>query len=189
MSSISGYWDTGPHTPLPVEPTWQEFAVCAGGEIVSRLLAEPRTFENADFIFRDTGVLMELKEIETEFSDSVGFQKRFEELMDRVLSENPGWKPVLLGGSDNPPSLVSCRVRTTLSLADITHFEKGEPSTPGHKEALRNQLAYRRSCSCQRWLHRHRPRPDSGTRSSTPRPLILVHRLPRVYHRQSLCGA
>lgn len=99
MPSIPGFWDIGPHDPLPVEPTWQEFVQLSGGEVVSRLLPEPRTFENADFIFKNAGVLAELKEIETEFSKSEAFHKGFDELMNRVLAEDPDWKPLLFGGS------------------------------------------------------------------------------------------
>ncbi|TCJ15228.1 hypothetical protein EZJ19_07935 [Parasulfuritortus cantonensis] len=104
MPSIPGFWDIGPHDPIPVEPTWQEFVLGAGGEIVSRLIPEPRTFENADFIFKEVSVLAELKEIETEFSGSEAFRKGFDELMNRVLAEDPNWKPVLFGGTGNYPA-------------------------------------------------------------------------------------
>ena len=103
VPSIPGFWDTGSHDPLPVEPTWQEFVLVAGGEIVSNLLPEPRTLENADFFFENAGVLAELKEIETEFSQSGAFSKGFNDLMNRVLTEDPTWKPLLLGGSGKYP--------------------------------------------------------------------------------------
>ena len=104
VPSIPGFWDIGPHGPLPVEPTWQEFVLLAGGEIVSSLLPEPRTFENADFFFENAGVLAELKEIETEFSQSGAFSRGFKDLMSRILTEDPRWKPLLLGGSGKYPS-------------------------------------------------------------------------------------
>ncbi|MHB1290669.1 MAG: hypothetical protein ACYCY5_00570 [Sulfuricella sp.] len=104
MPSISGFWDVGPHDPLPVEPTWQEFVSMAGGNMVSSFLPDPRTFENADFIFKKAGVLAELKEIETEFSASEAFRKGFEELMARVLAEDPNWKPLIFGGSSDYPT-------------------------------------------------------------------------------------
>ena len=104
MPSIPGFWATGPHDPLPVETTWQEFVCRAGGDVVSVLLPEPRTFENADFIFKEAGVLAELKEIETEFSQSDAFRKGFDELMNRVLGEDPDWKPLLFRGTGAYPA-------------------------------------------------------------------------------------
>jgi hypothetical protein len=104
MPSIPGFWHIGSHDPLPVEPTWQEFVLLAGGDVVSSLLPEPRTFENADFIFKNAGALAELKEIETEFSKSTAFRKGFDELMNRVLAEDPDWKPVLFGGTGKYPA-------------------------------------------------------------------------------------
>lgn len=104
MPSIPGFWDTGPPDPQPVEPTWQEFVLLADGDVVSRLLPEPRIFENADFIFKNAGVIAELKEIETEFSKSGTFLKKFEELMNRILTEDPDWKPLLFGGTGKYPA-------------------------------------------------------------------------------------
>lgn len=104
MPSIPGFWDIGPHDALPVEPTWQEFVLLAGGDVVSSFLPEPRAFENADFIFKSAGVLAELKEIETEFSKSEAFRKGFDELMNRVVTEDPGWKPLLFGGTGKYPA-------------------------------------------------------------------------------------
>ncbi|MHB8471342.1 MAG: hypothetical protein ACYDC8_00560 [Gammaproteobacteria bacterium] len=99
------FWDVGPHDhPLPVEIAWQEFVRVAGGDMVSSFLPEPRSFENADFIFKKAGVVAELKEVKTEFSASDAFRKGFEELMTRVMVEDPGWKPLLLGGTGNFPT-------------------------------------------------------------------------------------
>lgn len=58
----SSRWN-GPHTPLPVEATWSDFVRSVGGEVVEDLVPEPRTFANADFLFREQGVVAELKEI------------------------------------------------------------------------------------------------------------------------------
>lgn len=104
MPSIPGFWDIGPHDPLPVEQTWQEFVLWTGGDVVSWLLPEPRKFENADFMFRKVGVLAELKEIRTEFSKSEAFRNRYKELMDRILTEDPNWKPILFGGTGKYPA-------------------------------------------------------------------------------------
>lgn len=67
------------------------------------LLPEPRTFENADFIFLEHGVLAELKEIETEFSSSPAFAPAFEALLTRLVADDPSWRPLLFGGSGEYP--------------------------------------------------------------------------------------
>jgi len=101
MPSIPGFWDVGPHDPLDVESTWREFVESSGGIVVEQLVPNPRTFENADFLFQERGVVAELKEVATEFGSSAAFVAGFDELMSKVLDENPSWKPALLG--DNEP--------------------------------------------------------------------------------------
>lgn len=104
MPSISGFWDRGPHAPIPVEPTWQEFVRTVGGQVITDLLPHPPKFENADFLFAEHGVIAELKEVETEFSRSTAFCTGFSNLMQRLLTEDPDWKPVLFGGDGNHPA-------------------------------------------------------------------------------------
>jgi len=103
MQSIPGFWDIGPHDPIPVELTWQEFVRRVGGNVVSDLVREPRSFENADFLFPEARVVAELKEIKTEFASSDAFNHGFDRLMHRLMAEDPGWKPLLFGGSGNNP--------------------------------------------------------------------------------------
>lgn len=103
MTAIPGYWDSGPHEPLPVEKTWQDFVRHIGGHVVTDLLPEPRKVENADFYFQEFEVIAELKEIETEFSHSPVFTNGFDALMMRLVTEDPEWKPALLGGSGKYP--------------------------------------------------------------------------------------
>ena len=74
------------------------------GQIVEDILPEPRNFENADFLFRAAEVVVELKEVETEFSSSPGFHARFDALMSRLMAEDPNWRPVLLGGAGTYPN-------------------------------------------------------------------------------------
>ncbi len=93
----------GPHQPLPVEATWRDFVRSVGGEVVEDWLPEPRTFANADFLFRAHDVVAELKEIETEFSASPAFERGFKALMDRLLLEDPDWKPGGYGGTGRFP--------------------------------------------------------------------------------------
>ena len=104
MTAIPGYWDVGPHDPIPVEETWQDFVRHVGGQVVTDFLPEPRKFENADFYFPELGVVAELKEIETEFSKTPAFVAGFDELMNRLVTEKPDWKPVMFGGSGEYPN-------------------------------------------------------------------------------------
>lgn len=104
MATIPGFWDVGPHDPIPVEATWREFVKSASGQVVEELVPEPRTFQNADFLFPSAGVVAELKEIETEFDRSDAFRTGFRSLIHRVMKEDPTWRPALLGGSGKYPN-------------------------------------------------------------------------------------
>lgn len=72
--------------------------------MVDQVVPEPRTFENADFFFQSKGVVAELKEVATEFGASAAFAKNFDELMLKVVAENPNWKPALFGGTEPLPN-------------------------------------------------------------------------------------
>lgn len=102
-TSIPGFWDIGPHEPLLVEATWNEFVQKVGGKLVSELLLKSPDFDNADYFFESAGVVAELKEIETEFSRAKAFHNGFDGLMKRLIVENPDWKPMLLGGNSEYP--------------------------------------------------------------------------------------
>ncbi len=104
MDKIAGSWDVGPHIALPVEPTWEEFVRLNGGCRVSSLVSASPIFENADFIFEQAGVVLELKEVQTEFSRSPAFLKGLSKLVGRLTAENPAWRPELLGGNGQYPS-------------------------------------------------------------------------------------
>lgn len=103
MPSIPGFWDVGPHCPVPVEKVWRDFVRSVGGEVVEDVVPAPRSFENADFRFKELSVVAELKEIDTEFSGSSGYIRSFDQIMRRLTDENPDWKPGLLGGTDEFP--------------------------------------------------------------------------------------
>lgn len=103
MNTIPGFWDVGPHAPFPVEDTWQKFVRHIGGTVVEDVLPNPRKFENADFYFPDTQIIAELKEIQTEFSESQSFVTGFGELMERVVRDDPAWRPALFGGDGRFP--------------------------------------------------------------------------------------
>jgi len=104
MTTIPGFWDIGPHEPIPVEETWREFVRTAGGQVVEDLVPEPRTFQNADFLFPALSVVAELKEVETEFEKSEAFKSGFHSLMERLVEEDPTWRPALFGGSGKFPN-------------------------------------------------------------------------------------
>jgi hypothetical protein len=103
MPSIPGLWDLGPHEPLEVEAVWREFVGSCGGSLVADLIPQPPAFENADFLFPAERVVAELKEVVTEFASLPAFTAGFDELMHRVVAENPLWKPALFGGTEPLP--------------------------------------------------------------------------------------
>lgn len=98
MNSIPGIWDVGPHAPIHVESSWQEFVREADGSVVTDLVSEPRSFENADFLFPQHGVVAELKEVETEFSRSPAIASGFDALMGRAVAKDSEWRPPIFGG-------------------------------------------------------------------------------------------
>jgi hypothetical protein len=100
---IPNFWDVGPHNPLPVEKTWNQFIIDTGGKVISSLLHKSPEFENADYLYQQEQVVLELKEVETEFTNTEKFKIKFINLIKRLLKENPNWKPSLLGGSGKVP--------------------------------------------------------------------------------------
>ena len=104
MPTIPGFWDIGPHEPLPVEATWNAFANSIGGKRISELLPKSPDFDNADYLLEEAGVIAELKEVETEFSRTNAFRVCFDRLMKRLVAEDPEWRPVLFGGSGKYPT-------------------------------------------------------------------------------------
>jgi hypothetical protein len=103
-TSIPGFWDIGPHEPLSVEETWNEFVHSSGGIRISELLSKNPDFENADYFFKSEGVIAELKEIETEFGSGKAFHIGYEALIKRLMAEDPYWRPELLGGNGVYPN-------------------------------------------------------------------------------------
>lgn len=103
MTTIPRFWEGGPHDPILVEPTWQEFVRSISGTVMEDVLPHPRNFENADFAFHDSGVVAELKEIETEFSSSAAFRSGLDALIRKLIEEEPNWRPPLLGGNEEYP--------------------------------------------------------------------------------------
>lgn len=103
MTSIPGFWDIGPHEPLPVEAILDQFVRSVGGQRVADVLSKSPDFDNADYLFEPPGVIAELKEVETEFGRAPAFKKGFDTLMARLVTENPKWRPAIFGGSGTYP--------------------------------------------------------------------------------------
>jgi hypothetical protein len=107
MPSIPGFWEGGPHDPIDVEASWREFVKLVEAQVVEDLVPEPRTFENADFLFPAIPAVVELKEVQTEFDRSAAFRDGFRSLIERLMKEDPNWRPLLLGGSGDYPKWFS----------------------------------------------------------------------------------
>ena len=103
MTEIPGFSDIGPHDPLPVEETWHRFVRSSNGKVVADLLPPSPSFDNADYLFADAKVVAELKEVQTEFMAAEASRKGFETLLERLVHEEPQWRPTLFGGNGKYP--------------------------------------------------------------------------------------
>lgn len=103
MNEIPQFWDIGPHDYLHVEGTFHEFVRSVGGQIVSESLPRSPDFENADYFFEAPRVVGELKVVETEFLNSESSKKKLGHLLEKLMEENPNWRPLLFGGSTGYP--------------------------------------------------------------------------------------
>lgn len=110
MTMIPGFWDVGPHDPIDVEATWREFVRSVDGDVIEDLVPQPRTFENADFLFQAVPAVAELKEIKTEFEKSDAFKAGYLQLIERLMSEATDWRPPLLGENGDYPEWFSREV-------------------------------------------------------------------------------
>lgn len=110
MTMIPGFWDVGPHDPIDVEATWREFVRSVDGDVIEDLVPQPKTFENADFLFQAVPAVAELKEIKTEFEKSDAFKAGYLQLIERLMSEVLDWRPPLLGGNGDYPEWFSREV-------------------------------------------------------------------------------
>ncbi len=93
----------GPHAPLPVEETWNGIIRSIGGTVVAENISRSPSFENADYFFPGDLVVAELKELDTEFSDSKRFRDGYDDLHRRIVQDDPNWRPLLLGGDGKYP--------------------------------------------------------------------------------------
>jgi hypothetical protein len=68
------------------EPTIDSFVQSIGGKRVSSIVPKP-TFENADYIFVESSIVLELKIIETEFGESKEFRKKSSALIAKDVEK------------------------------------------------------------------------------------------------------
>lgn len=90
-----------------------------GGQHVATLLPGTPSFENADFLFKSAGVVVELKELQTELTNSDAYKKSFHALLERVMTEDPAWRPVLFGGNGKMPSWFITNTLGSLGLQSL----------------------------------------------------------------------
>jgi hypothetical protein len=89
-----------PEHQVLVEKEWDKFIKLNGGQKISELVGESPPFENADYLIEN--VVIELKEIQTEFSHSESFINKYKSLVEKLMAEDPSWTPSLLGGKGYP---------------------------------------------------------------------------------------
>ncbi|SDX31235.1 hypothetical protein [Thiocapsa roseopersicina] len=142
MPEIPGFWDIGPHDPLPVEATWTDFITSAGGKRVSELLSKSPDFDNADYLFEDIGAVLELKEIETEFLRTEAAQCGFEALLARLVKEDPTWRPLLFGGDGQYPAWFSTEFVRLARPALLRVLKKANRQIRETKEFFRVKKPY-----------------------------------------------
>lgn len=75
-----------PHDPLPVEETFDEAIVFAGGVRVSTVVGLTPDFENADYLFPKNEVVIELKEIQTDWPRLSEYQEKIGDLFCKCIA-------------------------------------------------------------------------------------------------------
>ncbi|WGE81398.1 hypothetical protein NYR66_10840 [Actinobacillus equuli subsp. haemolyticus] len=82
--SIDGFWDIGPHETIPVEESMDRFIKEQSGIRISEIFNKTPEFSNADYWFEEEKIVIELKEIETEFLHSQSAKEQFFTLLERL---------------------------------------------------------------------------------------------------------
>jgi len=70
-----------------VENLFNKFVEEVGGELVERLLPASPTFNNADYLFREDTVIIELKCLQNDFPSNAEFKDKIENLYKKWLRE------------------------------------------------------------------------------------------------------
>jgi len=90
---IEGFWEGAPDLVLNVEQSWDEFVASQGGERVDKHVGKSPSFDNADYIFEGDKIVIELKEIQTEFANQPAFHERFLALTKKLIEAEPNFFP------------------------------------------------------------------------------------------------
>lgn len=69
-----------PHDPIPVEQTFDRLIESTGGSRVSALVGSSPEFANADYVFSDDQIVVELKELRTDWPQLKDFQQKISDL-------------------------------------------------------------------------------------------------------------
>src|SRR5664279_5416609 len=95
-----------PHSPLAVEETIDGFIRSTGGVKTSDELPTPPPFENADYVFRQAGVIIELKEVTADFGKAGGISDKLINLHEKHYKNDPSWRPALFGGGGHSKAFI-----------------------------------------------------------------------------------
>jgi hypothetical protein len=102
-----------------VEALFDEFVVSAGGELVKTLIGNSPNFDNADYLFRNYRVVLELKALQEDYLAGGGFMDRFHKALANTAGigriEGPGAYQIPAGPKD--PSGIYCFIRAAASPA------------------------------------------------------------------------
>jgi hypothetical protein len=90
---IEGFWEGAPDLELGVEQSWDEFVESQGGERVDKHVGKSPSFDNADYIFQKDKIVIELKEIQTEFANKPAFREKFFGLTKDLIAKEPDFFP------------------------------------------------------------------------------------------------
>lgn len=91
--NIEGFWEGAPDLVLDVEQAWDELVNSQGGERVDKYVGKSPSFDNADYIFQKDKVVIELKEIQTEFGNKPAFREKFSLLISKLIEKEPDFFP------------------------------------------------------------------------------------------------
>jgi len=69
-----------PHEPIAVEPAFDRLIESVGGARVSSIVGSSPAFANADYVFSDAKIVVELKELTTDWPRLEDYQKRISDL-------------------------------------------------------------------------------------------------------------
>lgn len=80
-------WINKPDHNFEIEALFDEFINTVGGERVSEFVGKSPKFENADYIFEEHKIIIELKEIQTEYDKPEIIYNHLHKLLNRLSNE------------------------------------------------------------------------------------------------------